>query len=97
MYRALCVPVSDPPPKTPHYSPMLHNALLALGLAFLDDPKLRDLKCRQYFAKKAQNFLEMECNAPNLSVVNALSILSSFHHSNGNQMLGDLFFGALFS
>lgn len=94
MYRALSVPASHPPPKTPHYSPMLHNALVALGLAFLDDPNLRDLKSRQYFANKAKSYVETECAKPNLSVVNALSILASFHSSQGDQTLGYLYFGA---
>ncbi|KJA23958.1 hypothetical protein HYPSUDRAFT_39482 [Hypholoma sublateritium FD-334 SS-4] len=93
MYRALSMPAANPVPKTPHYSPMLHNALVALGLAFLDDPNLRDLKSRQYFANKAKSYVETECAKPNLSVVNALSILASFHSSQGDQTLGYLYFG----
>jgi hypothetical protein len=97
MYRSLSVPASHPSPKTPHYSPMLHNALVALGLAFVDDQKLRDLKSRQYFANKAKSYIESECSKPNLSVVNALSILASFHSSKGDQTLGYLFFGMCIS
>jgi hypothetical protein len=93
MYRSLSVPSSHPSPKTPHYSPMLHNALVALGLAFVDDSKLRDLKSRQYFANQAKSYIEIECSKPNLSVVNALSILASFHSSKGDQTLGYLYFG----
>jgi len=72
---------------------MLHNALVALALAFLDDPQLRDLKARQYFANTAKSFIEAECEKPNLSVVHALSILASFHSSQGDQTLGYLYFG----
>ncbi|KIM41300.1 hypothetical protein M413DRAFT_445331 [Hebeloma cylindrosporum] len=93
MYRALSVPRSQPPPKTPHYSPMLHNALVALALAFLDEPELRDLKARQYFANTAKSFIEAECEKPNISVVHALSILASFHSSQGDQTLGYMYFG----
>ncbi|TFK73147.1 hypothetical protein BDN72DRAFT_247720 [Pluteus cervinus] len=93
MHRALSVPVSQPAPKTAHYSPMLHNALIALGSGFSDDPKVRDLKARRYFASAAKNYLEAECASPNLSVVQALSILGSFHSSQGEQTLGYLFFG----
>lgn len=93
MYRALCVPRSQPPPKTPHYSPMLHNALVALALAFLDEPELRDLKARQYFANTAKSFIEAECEKPNISVVHALSILASYHSSQGDQTLGYMYFG----
>jgi hypothetical protein len=94
MYRALRLPRSRTPPKTPHYSPMLHNSLIALALAFLDDPKFRDLKSRQYFAEKAKSFTEAECQKPNISVVQALSFLGSFHSSQGDQSLGYLYFGA---
>ncbi|KAJ3517066.1 hypothetical protein NLJ89_g732 [Agrocybe chaxingu] len=93
MYRALSTPRGDPAPKTPHYSPMLHNALVALALAFLDDPQFRDLKARQYFANTAKSFIEAECQKPNLSVVHALSILASFHSSQGDQTLGYMYFG----
>jgi hypothetical protein len=72
---------------------MLHNSLVALALAFLDEPELRDLKARQYFANTAKSFLEAECEKPNLSVVHALSILASFHSSQGDQTLGYLYFG----
>ena len=95
MYRALSVPPGYPPPKTPHYSPMLHNALVALGLAFLDDYKYRDLRVRQYFANTAKSWIEAECQKPNLSVVNALGVLASFHSSQGDQTLGYLYFGTL--
>lgn len=94
MYRSLSVPASHASPKTPHYSPMLHNALVALALAFVDDPKLRDLKSRQYFANKAKSYIEIECSKPTLSVVNALSTLACFYSSIGeDQTLGYLYFG----
>ncbi|KAF8892873.1 hypothetical protein BD779DRAFT_1507469 [Infundibulicybe gibba] len=83
-----CIPL-----QTAHYSPMLHNALLALATAFSDDLRIRDLKARQYFAVAAKNLIESECQKPNLSVVHALSILGSFHSSQGDQTLGYLYFG----
>ena len=92
MYRALCIPPSQTPPKTPHYSPMLHNALLSLALAFLDEPFI-DLKTRQIYASTAKSFIEAECRKPNLSVVQALSVLASFHSSQGDQTLGYMYFG----
>ena len=93
MYRALSVPRTQTPPKTTHYSPMLHNALLALALAFLDDPSVRDYKARQYFADEAKKYLETEASKPNLSTVHALSILGTFHSSQGAQTLGFMYFG----
>jgi len=72
---------------------MLHNALVALALAFVDEPELRDLKARQYFANTAKSFIEAECEKPNISVVHALSILASYHSSQGDQTLGYMYFG----
>ena len=92
MYRALCIPPFQEPPKTPHYSPMLHNALVALALGFADEP-LNDFKTRQIYASLAKSFIEDECRKPNLSVVHALSILASFHSSQGDQTLGYMYFG----
>jgi Fungal specific transcription factor domain len=93
MFRALSVPPSQPAPRTSHYSPMLHNALLALAMAFSDDPRICDLNSRQYFARKAKSYIEAECQSPNISVVHALSFLASFHSSLGDQTLGYMYFG----
>jgi len=93
MYRVLRVPRSHTPPKTPHYSPMLHNALMSLATAFSDQPRIRDLNSRQYFARRAKEYIESECQRPNISVVHALSILASFHSSQGDQTLGYMYFG----
>jgi len=83
---------SQTPPKTPHYSPMLHNALVALALSFADEP-FNDIKTRQIYASVAKSFIEAECRKPNLSVVHALSVLSSYHSSQGDQTLGYMYFG----
>lgn len=72
---------------------MLHNALVALATAFSDDSRIRDLRARQCFARKAKGYIEAECHSPNISVVHALSILASFHSSQGDQTLGYLYFG----
>jgi hypothetical protein len=93
MFRALSVPATQAAPKTPHYSPMLHNALMSLATAFSDDPRIRDLSSRQYFARKAKTYMEAECHRPNISVLHALSILGSFHSSQGEQTLGYVYFG----
>jgi hypothetical protein len=72
---------------------MLHNAILALGTAFSDDPAIRDLKSRMYFLEKAKTYQEDECSRPNLCVVNALSLIGSFHSSQGDPTLGYVVFG----
>ncbi|TFK32251.1 hypothetical protein BDQ12DRAFT_659410 [Crucibulum laeve] len=72
---------------------MLHNSLVALATAFSDDPRIRDFKSRQYFAKAAKDMMEEECQKPNLSAIHALSILASFHSTQGDQSLGYMYFG----
>ncbi|KAG6804786.1 hypothetical protein H0H93_006769, partial [Arthromyces matolae] len=58
MHLHLSTPRSQSPPKTAHYSPMIHNALLAVATAFSDDPRIRDLKARQTFATLAKSYIE---------------------------------------
>jgi len=96
MYRVLSVPRSQETPKTAHYSPMLHNSIIALALAFSEDPRFRDLKARQYFIDAAKTYMEAECQKPTLAVVQALSFLGTFHGSQGDQGLGFMYFGAFF-
>ena len=72
---------------------MLHNALMSLATAFSDQPRIRELSARQFFARKAKDYIEAECQRPNISVVHALSILASFHSSQGDQTLGYMYFG----
>lgn len=72
---------------------MLHNALIAVGTAFSDDPRIRDHKARQCFASTAKSCIEAECQEPNISVMHALSFLGSYHSSLGEQTLGYLYFG----
>ncbi|KAJ4490322.1 hypothetical protein J3R30DRAFT_3420874 [Lentinula aciculospora] len=93
MYRYLSVHRTVSPPKTSHYSPMLHNALLAVATGFSDDPQIRDYKARKYFADEAKRLMDFEIQRPNVSVVHALSMLGSFHSSSGEQGLGYVYFG----
>jgi hypothetical protein len=93
MYRAISVPPTQSRPKTTHYSPMLHNALISVATAFSDDPSVRDPKSRQRFASAAKSYIEAECQEPNISVVHGLSFLGSYHSSLGEQTLGYLYFG----
>ncbi|GLB39659.1 putative fungal specific transcription factor [Lyophyllum shimeji] len=93
MHQSLSTPRSQTPPKTAHYSPMLHNALIAVATAFSDDPRIRDIKSRQAFAANAKSYIESECQQPNISVMHALSVLGSYHSGLGEQTLGYLYFG----
>ena len=93
MHRALSIPPDEVPPRLSHYSPMLHNAILALATAFSDNPNIRNNQMRDRLAQKAKEYLETECQKPNLSVINALNTLASYHSSRGEQSLGYLYFG----
>ncbi|KAF7343396.1 Zn(2)-C6 fungal-type domain-containing protein [Mycena venus] len=93
MYRALSVPRSNKPPRTPHYSPMLHNAILSVNTLFSDDPYLRDRKTRQIFANTAKALLEGECRKPDISLVHGLAFIGTFHADLGERIQAELFFG----
>ncbi|KAJ7028673.1 hypothetical protein C8F04DRAFT_50712 [Mycena alexandri] len=93
MYRALSVPISHAPPRTPNYSPMLHNALFAVSAIFSDDPYIRDATTRLHFADAAKACIEAECKKPDLSFVQALALLGTFFGDLGDRIYGDLYFG----
>jgi hypothetical protein len=80
-------------PKTVHYTPMLHNAILSLALAYSDDPMLSKRSTRAKFVEKAKSTLESECSRPSLACVQALAYIASFYSGEGEQTLGFLFFG----
>lgn len=80
-------------PKVAHYTPMLHNSILALALAYSDNPYLSRLKTRALFVDQAKRYLEAECARPSLACVHALGYLSSYYSGQGEQNLGFLFFG----
>jgi len=96
MYLALRLPASHTPQKTAHYSPMLHNALIALATAFSDNPHLRNLKTRLTFLEKAKSYIDIECDCPNISVVSGLAMIGNFYSSMAQQGLGYLYFGSEF-
>ncbi|TDL15297.1 hypothetical protein BD410DRAFT_796511 [Rickenella mellea] len=93
MHRVLHARSSETLPKTAHYSPFLHNSLLAVATAFSDDPRVSNMTARQVFAKKAKDYIEPECERPSLSAVQALSLLASFYSGQGQQTIGFMYFG----
>jgi hypothetical protein len=81
------------PPMTTHYSPMLHNALLALGSPFSDNSGLRDTSSKQAFVNKAKSHFETERKTPGVSLLKALSILGIYHWSQGEYDFASRSFG----
>jgi hypothetical protein len=97
MHRCLSMPSISPPLKTAHYSPMLHNALLAVATAFSDDPRIKDPAARRLFVDKARSCLESECEFPKLSAIAALSVLANYYSSENHPTLGYIYFGRIAS
>ncbi|KAH8117681.1 hypothetical protein DFH11DRAFT_1807557 [Phellopilus nigrolimitatus] len=95
MYRYLHDNSPSSPPRTAHYSPFLHLAVLAVATAFSDDPVIASGDARKSFADLAKSQLEKELGTPSLSAVQGLSMLGSFHSGLGEQTLGFVYFVGL--
>ncbi|KAJ7764606.1 fungal-specific transcription factor domain-containing protein [Mycena maculata] len=93
MHRALSVPRSQPPLRTQHYSPMLHNAVLSVSALFSDDPHIQDVKTRGYFTDAAKRYLEAECQKPSITLVQALAFIGTYYGNTGDRIQGDLYTG----
>ncbi|WWC95840.1 hypothetical protein V866_002707 [Kwoniella sp. B9012] len=79
--------------KTPHYSPMLHNAILAIALGICDEPYLRASETRRVFAKKAKDLIDDEGMNPTVATVQAFAHLASYHSLEAEHNLGWLYIG----
>jgi hypothetical protein len=93
MHQVLSLPPSATPPRTSHYSPMLHNAALALACAFSDNPAVTNIEFRRHFAQKAKSYIDIDVLQPNVCLVTALGLIATFHSSRGEQSLGYLYAG----
>jgi hypothetical protein len=89
MYKSISVPSS----RTTHYSPMLHNALLALGANFSDNHDLRNIRSLNHFVNKANSYFEIERQKPSISLLQALSVLGNFHCSRGEYNSASMYIG----
>ena len=76
-----------------HYSPLLHNAVLSLGLAYSDDPNLAGNEYRKRFAAEAVKYINSEAERPLISTVLGLLALGNFFCSSGLSGLGYLYSG----
>lgn len=76
-----------------HYSPFLHNVILAVALGFADDENLRSLATREIFMREADRYLEGEIARPSLATVHALALKPSFYSLQGDHMTGWTTFG----
>ncbi|KAK7024943.1 Zn(2)-C6 fungal-type domain-containing protein [Favolaschia claudopus] len=93
MYRALSVPRSEKPPRTPYYSAILHNAMLAVIAVYSDSLYLRERKTRQHFVNAAKPLMDAECWKPDISLVQAFAFLGTFYADAGERIQAELFCG----
>ncbi|KAF8310467.1 hypothetical protein DL93DRAFT_2169661 [Clavulina sp. PMI_390] len=84
---------NEPKPLTKHYSPTLHNFVVAVALAFSRDPALRARDLRDRFVARGKEDLDAEARKPSLSTVQSYAMLSSYWSSVGEQTLGFMYFG----
>lgn len=81
------------PRRTAHYSPLLHNVVLALGVAFLDIPVEVREQLGIAFSKRAKDLLEEEAETAMLSTVSGVLLLGSYHASVARHNLGFIYSG----
>lgn len=79
--------------RMPHYSPLLHNAILAIALGFSDEPYLRNPALRLKFAEQAKTFIDEEGMRPSIATVQAFAHLASYHSLAAEHNLGWLYMG----
>ncbi|KAL1407380.1 hypothetical protein Q8F55_006802 [Vanrija albida] len=81
------------PRRTPYYSPMLHNILLAMGVGFLNvDKKVRE-QLAVAFGARAKALLEEETESAMLSTVSGVLLLATYHASLSRHSLGFIYTG----
>jgi hypothetical protein len=85
--------MNDPTAQTPHYSPLLHNAILSVALCYADEEHLRFPGTRKIFAQQAKRFIDNDCANPTVATVQGLVTLSSYHSLEGEYNLGWIYVG----
>lgn len=80
--------------RTAYYSPLLHFAILAVGVMYLDYLNYSDREAlANQFARNAATFFEDEIEAAKLSAVSGLMLLGSHHAGHARQGLGYIYAG----
>jgi hypothetical protein len=93
MIRAITLPPNTPLPRFTHYSPFLHNIILAMALRWADDPALNTPRNRMTLAAAAEMHLSRELPRPTLATVQGLAFKSSYHSTLGDHTGGWAYFG----
>ncbi|WOO80275.1 Nitrogen assimilation transcription factor nit-4 [Vanrija pseudolonga] len=85
--------IEDLPLLTPNYSPLLHNVIISVGLAYADEEHLHASQTRRIFYQEGTKHLEREAASPSLATVAALALRSSFSSTVGDYSIGWVYFG----
>lgn len=93
MVRTVMLPRDTPPARFSHYSPFLHNIILAIALMWAEDEDLSHANTRAIFAEHAESFLPTELARPTLATVQGLALKSSLHSTLGDHTSGWAYFG----
>lgn len=88
MEVALTLPEHAIPLQAPNYSPVLHNVIVSLGLAYAKEDHLKAIVTRRAFNDEANRRLPNELAAPSLATVQALALRSSFASTSGDYSVG---------
>jgi hypothetical protein len=79
--------------RTAHYGPLLHNAILSTGVAYLDvDFAVKD-RLGAAFARRVRDLMEEEIDAPMLSTVVGLLLVGSHFSGTTRQSVGYVYSG----
>lgn len=93
MDRAVMLPPNTPAARFSHYSPFLHNIILAIALMWAEDQRLSHTDTRTIFAEQAERYLALELARPTLATVQGLALKSSLHSTLGDHSSGWAYFG----
>lgn len=93
MVRTVMLPPHIPLARFAHYSPFLHNIMLAIALMWSDEEHLQQASTRAIFASKAETYLSVEISRPTLATVQGLALKSSYHSTLGDHAGGWSYFG----
>lgn len=87
-----------PPSRTSNYSPLLHNALLALACSFSDDPRIAGNKdaTSDALAARAKAEIDREGERPTLATLQGLLLIGSHGSGSSRQGLGYIYSGIAF-
>lgn len=113
MHRCLTdTPSGQSPDRAAHYSPMLHNALLAIALTLWKGERIKPFpslfatrglsdsdrlsQASQALYDQARHFMESEMAKPVESTVRAMLLLASWNASKGTATLGYIHAGTAF-